>query len=83
MMQSYFVRKTSVVFLTGLVLSILAGSLSAQNMFRKMNDFDGDGKTDLAIWRPGAPQSHYWINGSSGGVGVFTWGLSTDNPVSY
>ena len=42
-------------------------------------DYDGDGKTDLAIWRDG----YYWIYGSRDGISVFNWGLSTDAPVIY
>ena len=40
-------------------------------------DFDGDGKTDLSIFRPGPGQ--WWHNRSSdGGNGAVTFGTSTD-----
>lgn len=78
-MKVHKVKKSSFALLTGLVLFILTGSIFGQNMFRKINDFDGDGKTDLAIWRNGT----YWIYGSQNGVSVFNWGLPTDKPIGY
>ncbi len=38
-------------------------------------DFDGDGKTDLAIVRPGGT---WWINRTTAGFMVVNWGLDTD-----
>jgi hypothetical protein len=42
-------------------------------------DYDGDGKTDFAIWRPST--GDWWIAYSSGGLGRILWGYSTDQPV--
>ncbi len=40
-------------------------------------DYDGDGKEDAAIYRNG----QWWINGSTSGVNVFSFGLPNDIPV--
>jgi len=48
--------------------------------FVTQGDWDGDGKTDLAIWRETTGQ--FWINRSSGGVSIFTWGTNNDYPVN-
>jgi hypothetical protein len=40
-------------------------------------DYDGDGRTDPAIYRNG----QWWMLQSALGVGVVDWGLSTDKPV--
>lgn len=41
-------------------------------------DFDGDGRTDLSIWRPSS--GDWWINRSTDGPGVLNWGLNGDIP---
>ena len=43
-------------------------------------DFDGDGKTDLAIFRPG-DESWWYLRSSDNSFRVFSFGISTDKPV--
>src|SRR5690606_17905890 len=40
-------------------------------------DYDGDGTDDVAIYRNG----QWWVNGSTAGVSMTAFGLSTDEPV--
>jgi len=44
-------------------------------------DFDGDGKTDLSIFRP-APGEWWWNKSSNGGNGAVQFGTSTDKIVA-
>lgn len=48
-------------------------------MFRKVSDFDGDGKADFAITRNEGGFKYWWILQTTGGTRVVHWGLSTDN----
>src|SRR6185503_16204745 len=43
---------------------------------RSRADFDGDGKTDLSVYR--ASEGNWYLNQSQAGFGVVRWGLSTD-----
>ncbi|HEY0427419.1 MAG TPA: M36 family metallopeptidase [Pyrinomonadaceae bacterium] len=42
-------------------------------------DFDGDGKTDLSVFRPS--EGNWYLNRSTAGFTVLNWGLSTDRLV--
>ncbi|MGB7202777.1 MAG: M36 family metallopeptidase [Pyrinomonadaceae bacterium] len=42
-------------------------------------DFDGDGKTDLSVFRPS--EGNWYLNRSTAGFGVINWGLAADTLV--
>jgi hypothetical protein len=42
-------------------------------------DWDGDGRTDLTVFRP-SNGNWYLKHSSNGNIGVVTWGVSTDSP---
>ena len=44
-------------------------------------DYDGDGKTDVAVYRPSAGQWFILQSGSGNGPVAYSWGTSTDQPV--
>ena len=39
-------------------------------------DFDGDGKTDVSVFRPS--EGNWYLNQSTAGFGVLNWGVSSD-----
>ncbi len=39
-------------------------------------DFDGDGRTDLSVFRPS--EGNWYLNQSTAGFGVVNWGISSD-----
>jgi hypothetical protein len=43
-------------------------------------DYDGDGKTDIAVWR--RYEGNWFILKSTGGVAILNWGLQNDIPLT-
>lgn len=46
---------------------------------RSRADFDGDGRTDLSVFRPS--EGNWYLNRSTAGLAVINWGTSTDTLV--
>ncbi|HEX6125623.1 MAG TPA: M36 family metallopeptidase, partial [Pyrinomonadaceae bacterium] len=51
----------------------------APTAVRSRADFDGDGKTDLSVFRPS--EGNWYLNRSMAGFAVINWGISTDTLV--
>jgi subtilisin-like proprotein convertase family protein len=45
---------------------------------RTRSDFDGDGKTDVSVFRPS--EGNWYMSQSTAGFGVINWGVSGDKP---
>ena len=79
------VRSLRVVWVLCVCLSAVIGASATDNSFKL--DFDGDGRTDIALYREGsrgssAPQSSFWyfLNTNSGATWASQWGRSLDVP---
>jgi hypothetical protein len=65
-------RIDTITITTGATCSAVAVNSDARA------DFDGDGKTDLSVFRPS--DGNWYLNRSSDGFAVVNWGLATDTP---
>lgn len=63
-------------FVDSIVIRATSSCSYSPGSVRSRGDFDGDGKTDLAIFRPS--EGNWYVARTSGGINVLTWGVSTD-----
>jgi len=78
---SWFVRPSSTGTINGGPTAVFGNSATD---FLSQGDYDGDGKTDIGVWRssstPGA--SAFWALGSTSGAFALPFGQSGDYPVA-
>ena len=73
-----YCKKASFIFLCCLISVFLTTTVFGQNMFRKINDFDGDGKADFAVTRNEGGNKIWYVWQTTGGFTAYQWGLATD-----
>src|SRR5262245_27045344 len=71
-------KKVSGMFLMTLIPIVWVSNIHAQNMFRKISDFDCDGKTDFAVTRSENGLKVWYLWQSTAGFRVFQWGIGSD-----
>lgn len=79
------VRSLRIVLILSICLSAAIGASATDRSFKL--DFDGDGRTDIALYREGsrgidAPQPSFWyfLNTTTGATWASQWGRSLDVP---
>ena len=75
---NWFVRPSSTGTISATPYAVFGASSTD---FQAQGDYDGDGRTDVAVWRAtGTPA--FWVLGSSSGVSAIPFGLPGDYPVA-
>jgi hypothetical protein len=78
---NWYVRPSSTGSVSGAPTAVFGASATD---FPTQGDYDGDGKTDFAIWRPSATPgaSTFWVLGSTSGAFGVPFGANGDAPVA-
>jgi hypothetical protein len=81
----WFVRTSSAIPPNnGPMTGLYATFGSSATDFPSQGDYDGDGKTDVAVWRPNIDpsQNYFFVLGSTSGFKFVEWGQNGDYPVA-
>jgi hypothetical protein len=73
---TWYIRRSSDGGLIASIFGITSSDLNAQN------DYDGDGKTDIAIWRNSTGTFYILSSTGGGSTSVVSWGSPSDFPVA-
>ena len=78
---NWYVRPSSTGVVSGAPYAVFGASATD---FFTQGDYDGDGKTDVAVWRPSAVAgaSTFWVLGSTSGAFGVPFGQQGDYPVA-
>ena len=82
MQSKHFLFPSGIIQFLMILLLFSAAGVSAQSMFRKALDFDGDGRADYAITRNQNGSMIWYIWQSSAGLKVVHWGVQYDTPAA-
>jgi hypothetical protein len=78
---NWFVRPSTTGAISGGPTAVFGNSSTD---FPTQGDYDGDGRTDFAVWRPNADptQNFFFFAGSTAGFAQSEWGQNGDYPVA-
>ena len=71
---SWFILRSSDGVFNAFTFGLTGSDLTAQN------DYDGDGKTDIAVWRD--TNGTFYVLGSTSGFFGYQWGTGNDFPLA-
>ncbi|MEO8072162.1 MAG: VCBS repeat-containing protein [Acidobacteriota bacterium] len=72
--QVWYISNTATAAVTATVFGISNDDVQVRG------DYDGDGRQDIAVWRP-ENQTFYYISSANGSIGGQKWGNATDTPL--
>ncbi len=76
--QIWYINNSATNTTTGTIFGIADTTVRGDLQVR--GDYDGDGRSDIAVWRP-SNQTFYYISSVNGSIGGQKWGDAGDTPL--